>query len=99
MQPQKFRLSTFDFKTFSMFFVEVILPLALDKTFTYEISEAEFHFIKPGMRIAVPFGKTKVYTALALEVHQNKPLLYEAKEIHEILDEKPIVNSYQIKRC
>lgn len=80
-----------------MFFVEVILPLALDKTFTYQISETEFHFIKPGMRIAVPFGKSKIYTALAVEVHQNKPLLYEAKEIHEIIDEKPIVNHYQIK--
>src|SRR5690554_3298567 len=80
-----------------MFFVEVILPLALNKTFTYQISEVEFHFIKPGMRIAVPFGKTKIYTALALEVHQNKPLHYEAKEIHEIIDEKPIVNPYQLK--
>src|SRR5690606_28156267 len=80
-----------------MFFVEVILPLALNKTFTYQISEAEFHFIKPGMRIAVPFGKSKIYTALAVEVHQNKPLLYEAKEIHEIIDEAPIVTSIQIK--
>src|SRR5690554_3544802 len=80
-----------------MFFVEVILPLALDKTFTYQVSEAEFHYIKPGMRIAVPFGKTKIYTALALEVHQNQPLHYQAKEIHEILDEKPIVNPYQLK--
>ncbi|MFA5556886.1 MAG: primosomal protein N', partial [Flavobacteriaceae bacterium] len=80
-----------------MFFVEVILPLALNKTFTYQVSEAESHFIKPGMRIAVPFGKTKIYTALALEVHQNKPLHYEAKEIHEIIDEKPIVNHYQLK--
>lgn len=80
-----------------MFFVEVILPLALDKTFTYQVSEAEFHYIKPGMRIAVPFGKTKIYTALALEVHQNQPLHYQAKEIHEIIDEKPIVNPYQLK--
>ncbi len=80
-----------------MFFVEVILPLALNKTFTYQVSEVEFYFIKPGMRIAVPFGKTKIYTALALEVHQNEPLHYQAKEIHEIIDEKPIVNPYQIK--
>jgi len=80
-----------------MFFVEVILPLALDKTFTYSISEVEFSFIKPGMRIAVPFGKSKIYTALALGVHQNKPLHYQVKEIHEIIDEKPIVDPCQIK--
>lgn len=79
-----------------MHFVEVILPLSLEKTFTYSISEAEFQYIQKGMRIAVPFGKSKVYTALVVEVHQNKPTLYEAKEIQEILDEKPVVNEFQI---
>jgi len=48
------------------------------------------------MRVAVPFGKSKIYTALVIETHQNKPILYEAKEIHQILDEKPIVNEQQI---
>ncbi|MNF26247.1 Primosomal protein N' [compost metagenome] len=79
-----------------MYFVEVILPLSLAKTFTYQVSEAEFHYIKKGMRVVVPFGKSKMYTALAIEIHQNKPALYEAKEIHQILDEKPIVTEIQI---
>jgi primosomal protein N' (replication factor Y) len=48
------------------------------------------------MRIAVPFGKNKIYTALVIDLHQNAPTLYEAKEIHQILDEKPIVNEFQI---
>jgi len=78
-------------------FVEVILPLSLEKTFTYSVSETEYDYIKPGMRIAVPFGKSKIYTALAIELHQNQPELYEAKEIHQILDESPIVNDFQIK--
>ncbi|SCX88057.1 replication restart helicase PriA [Flavobacterium caeni] len=77
-------------------FVEVILPLSLAKTFTYRISEAEFKYIQPGMRLAVPFGKNKLYTALAIELHQSEPHLYEAKEIHQILDEEPIVNEIQI---
>ena len=80
-----------------MHFVEVILPLSLSKTFTYRISEAEYDFIKPGMRVAVPFGKSKIYTSLAVEVHQIEPTLYEAKEIHQILDYEPIVNAFQIK--
>jgi len=80
-----------------MFFVEVVLPLSLAKTFTYRISEAEFHFIKKGMRVAVPFGKSKIYTALVIDMHQNAPTLYEAKEIHQILDEKPIATEIQIK--
>jgi primosomal protein N' (replication factor Y) len=79
-----------------MHFVEVILPLSLPKTFTYSVSEAEFHYIKIGMRLAVSFGKSKIYTALVIEIHQNKPTLYEAKEIHQILDEKPIVTEIQI---
>lgn len=79
-----------------MYFVEVILPLSLSKTFTYKVSEAEYSYIKKGMRIAVPFGKSKIYTALAIELHQNEPTLYEAKEIHQILDEFPIVTEIQI---
>ncbi|OIV41788.1 replication restart helicase PriA [Flavobacterium johnsoniae] len=80
-----------------MFFIEVILPLSLAKTFTYRVSEAEFHFIKKGMRVAVPFGKSKIYTALVLDIHENAPTLYDAKEIHQILDEKPIATEIQIK--
>jgi primosomal protein N' (replication factor Y) (superfamily II helicase) len=79
-----------------MYFVEVILPLSLAKTFTYKVSEAEFHFVKNGMRVVVPFGKSKMYTALIIDKHQNEPSLYEAKEIDQILDEKPIVTEFQI---
>ncbi|PKH68456.1 primosomal protein N' [Flavobacterium sp. ALD4] len=79
-----------------LFFAEVILPLSLAKTFTYSISEAEYHYIKKGMRLAVPFGKSRIYTALVVETHQNQPTLYDAKEIHQILDERPIVTEVQI---
>ena len=78
------------------FFVEVILPLSLSKTFTYEVSESEFDYIKIGMRVAVPFGKSKIYTALVIDLHNNQPTLYDAKEIHQILDEIPIVSEIQI---
>lgn len=79
-----------------MHFIEVIIPLSLPKTFTYRVSEAEFNYIKKGMRVAVPFGKSKIYTGLVIDVHQIPPTLYDAKEIHQILDEKPIVNQFQI---
>ena len=79
------------------FFAEVILPLSLSKTFTYSISESEFHFLKKGMRVTVPFGKSKIYTALVADTHQNKPEAYQAKEIIQIIDEIPIVNEIQIE--
>ncbi|WP_412464015.1 replication restart helicase PriA [Flavobacterium mekongense] len=78
------------------YYIEVIIPLSLPKTFTYKVSESEFQYIQRGMRIAVPFGKNKIYTALAIDLHQNAPTLYEAREIHQILDEQPIINEFQI---
>lgn len=78
------------------FFIEVVLPLAVNKTFTYQVSEAEFHYVSIGMRVAVPFGKSKIYTSLVIAKHNNPPQLYTAKEIHQIIDEKPIVNEMQL---
>ena len=78
-----------------MYFVDVILPLSLSKLYTYRINEQEAHFLKKGMRIAVPFGKTKVYTAIAYEIHTNEPI-YETKDIAYILDETPIVTERQL---
>ncbi len=78
-------------------FINVILPIPLEKHFTYRISEYEASQLKLGMRVAVPFGKTKLYTALVVEIHNRPPLIYEAKAIHDILDEQPIVTSIQLK--
>ena len=80
-----------------LYFIEVVLPLAVAKTFTYQVSQAEFNYIQIGMRVAVPFGKTKIYTALVLDKNNTPPQLYQAKEIHQILDDKPVVNLIQIE--
>ncbi|MCK8482011.1 replication restart helicase PriA [Psychroserpens algicola] len=79
------------------YFINVILPIPLEKSFTYAITKAEADFLKPGIRVSVPFGKSKIYTALVIEIHTNAPLVYEAKEIHQILDEVPIVTTEQLK--
>jgi primosomal protein N' (replication factor Y) (superfamily II helicase) len=78
-------------------FIEVILPIAVARTFTYRVSEAEFNFIQIGARVAVPFGKSKFYTGLVSSKHNAAPTLYEAKEIHQIIDEKPIVTNIQLQ--
>lgn len=78
-------------------FINVILPIPLEKLFTYSVSNEEADFLKPGMRVAVPFGKSKLYTGLVHEVHDIPPQVYEAKEIHQILDETPMVNHLQLK--
>tara|TARA_R110002012_G_scaffold319389_4_gene539870 strand:+ start:29506 stop:31962 length:2457 start_codon:yes stop_codon:yes gene_type:complete len=79
------------------FFVDVILPIPLEKSFTYRITPAESEFIKAGMRVSVPFGKSKIYTGIVLAIHTNEPLIYEAKDIHQILDETPVVTQAQFR--
>ncbi len=78
-------------------YINVILPISLPKLFTYKITDAEAVFLKKGMRVAVEFGKKKIYTALVYEIHKNEPNGYEAKDIHQILDKTPIVNQIQLQ--
>lgn len=78
-------------------FIDVILPIPLQRLFTYSITEAESQFLQQGMRVAVPFGKSKVYTALVHKIHQTAPEVYEAKQIQQILDETPIITTQQLK--
>mgnify|MGYP001070946063 FL=1 len=80
-----------------VFFIDVILPLSLERNFTYAITKAEANFIKIGVRVAVPFGKSKVYTGLVYSIHDKEPTAYDAKSIHSILDESPVVNQFQFK--
>ena len=80
-----------------VFFIDVILPLSLERNFTYAITKAEADFIKVGARVAVPFGKSKVYTGLVYSIHDKAPTAYDAKSIHSILDESAVVNPFQFK--
>ncbi len=79
------------------YFIDVILPIPLEKLFTYSITKAESDFLKAGMRVSVPFGKSKIYTGLVGAIHNTAPQVYEAKAIHQILDEHPIVTEKQLE--
>lgn len=78
------------------FFVDVILPLPIPKLFTYLVTEEEYNFIQPGIRIVVPFGNKKKYAALSHRTHQNAPP-YEAKSIEYIIDQQAVVSSKQLE--
>lgn len=80
-----------------MHYIDVILPIPLTKTFVYQVSEREAAFLEKGMRVAVPFGKSKIYTALVYAIHQNAPTAYKAKEIDQILDHAPVVTQVQLQ--
>ena len=72
------------------------MPIPLPKLFTYQITKAEANFLKVGIRVAVPFGKSKIVTGLVYKQHQKAPSAYKAKEIHQILDEIPVITSSQL---
>lgn len=80
-----------------MYFVDVILPIPLKQTFTYSVNKDEAAFLKQGFRVAVPFGKTKLYTAIVYQVHDIAPHGYETKSIDHILDDKAVITATQIK--
>lgn len=80
-----------------MYFVEVILPIPIKNTFTYSVNKDEALFLKKGMRVAVPFGKSKIYTGIVFKVHQTKPAGYEVKSIDQILEETPSITPIQLE--
>lgn len=80
-----------------MYYIEVILPLSLSQTFTYQLTADEYNYVAMGYRVTVPFGKNKIYTGVVVEKHQRANLSFEPKEIHQIIDDSPIVSETQIK--
>lgn len=80
-----------------MYFIDVILPIPLKQTFTYSVNNDEAAFLKPGMRVAIQFGKSKVYTGVVYQVHDQPPVGYETKSIDYILDEEPVITALQLK--
>ncbi|SKB43376.1 replication restart helicase PriA [Daejeonella lutea] len=77
-------------------FVEVILPLAISKTYTYRVPYDIDKSVDIGKRVVVQFGKSKIYTAIIYNISDKPPGLYEAKYIIDVLDEEPIVNHFQL---
>jgi len=78
-------------------YADLILPLALSRLYTYEVPELFEKTLKPGQRVIVQFGKSKMYTAIVYAVHENEPEHYDAKEILEVLDTEPVITPQQFK--
>jgi primosomal protein N' (replication factor Y) len=78
-------------------FVQVILPLSLAKQYTYRVPQELVDTIAIGKRVAVQFGKRKVYAAIIHSISDKPPLDYEAKYILDVLDEDIIVSAPLLK--
>ncbi|RVU02627.1 primosomal protein N' [Mucilaginibacter limnophilus] len=78
-------------------FVEVILPLAIAKNYTYRVPFEMNALVETGKRVVVQFGKSKLYTAIILSISEQAPEKYEAKYILEVLDDRPLVTTAQLQ--
>ena len=79
-----------------MRYVDVILPLPLDGTFTYSVPEGMEEKVVAGMRVLVPLGKSKKYIAMVADVHSEKPD-FNCKPIEAVLDSYPSLLSQQYR--
>jgi len=77
-------------------FIEVIVPQSLPNTFTYRVPKELQDAVQCGIRVVVPFGKSKLTTAIVCDVNTNVPTEYQAKYIDTVLDEQPIIYPTQL---
>lgn len=77
-------------------FVEVILPLAIAKNYTYSVPFQLNDAVAIGKRVVVQFGKSKLYTAIIASIGNQAPEKYEAKYLLDILDDRPVVTEKQL---
>ncbi len=82
-----------------MHYVDVILPVPLEGTFTYALPAEMAQRCGVGMRVLVPFGKNKTYAAMVVRVHQEKPDLRDdqIKTVLSLLDNTPILLPEQLR--
>ena len=75
------------------------MPLPLEGTFTYSVPQDLEDKIKVGMRVVVPCGQKKTYTALCVEVTDKKPDIgvKNIKCIYSVLDDMPMLLPQQLK--
>ncbi|HEY0355269.1 MAG TPA: primosomal protein N' [Flavisolibacter sp.] len=77
-------------------FAEVIIPLALPKNYTWLIPAQMLDTISIGCRVEVNLGKNKKYAGIVKRIHNEDPS-FEVKEIINLLDTEPVVQSFQLQ--
>jgi primosomal protein N' (replication factor Y) len=79
------------------FFADVLLPVPIHQVFTYRVPFELNESLAFGLRVIVPFGKSKLVTGIVTEIHERIPEAYQAKYIEYVLDEYPIITKKQFQ--
>ena len=91
-----------------MTYANIILPLPLDGYFTYCVPDDLASRVQNGMRVTVPFGKSKTYVGIVAEYPVDVPKPVEEvaqqgkkkivyKNITDVLDDTPILLPQQLR--
>ena len=80
-----------------MQYAEIIIPLALPKNYTWVVPDRLKDSVKEGCRVEVNLGKNKKYAGIVKRLHNEKPELFEPKEILNVLDAEPVVFEKQLQ--
>ena len=90
-----------------MTYANIILPLPLEGYFTYAIPDTMVSRVTAGVRVSVPFGKSKIYVGVVAEYPVNIPnssdnnrlgskkITY--KNIINVLDDTSVLLPQQLK--
>ena len=79
-----------------MVYADIILPLPLEGVFTYSVPDGMTAAVMPGLRVVVPFGRSKKYIGVVLRTHGEKPS-FDVKDILSLPDPHPIVTGLQLR--
>lgn len=78
-------------------YAQVILPVPVDKYFSYTIPDSLSEFVDKGKRVVVPFGKRRLLAGIVRRVTKEFPQGTVPKDLLDVLDDLPIVDECHFK--
>ncbi|HEX4958378.1 MAG TPA: primosomal protein N' [Lacibacter sp.] len=77
-------------------YADVIIPLAVPRTYTWSMPERLQEQVQVGVRVEVELRK-KRYAGVVKKIHNQKPDAFEPKGILNVLDVTPIIHEQQLQ--
>ena len=78
-------------------YVQVVLPLAVEGTYTYRVPESLVDQVTEGSRVLVSFGKKRIYAGVVRSSSSAPPEGITPKAVSQVLDDAPIANQQQLQ--
>ena len=79
-------------------YIDVILPVPLDGVFTYSVPQSLEGQVRVGVRVLVPFGRSKTYVGIVDKSSVNCQLSdVNYKDVLQVLDASPILTDCQLR--